>query len=427
MLILLKKNNLINEILFVLIFTFPLSFFLGSLIVNLFILLITSLYLLIFYNQKKKLINKHNLILSFFFISIFITEIFTYYNLENLIKSIFYLRFLVLFLAIDYIIFNSDKVKIKKILNVLSIFFLVFLFDLLLQYFSGKNILGFVASYCDVNGNNCQRFAGLFDDELIAGGFISTILISIFFVILRFYDNFIYYLFPIIMVFFVYITGERSSFILLFTFVIFFYLFIFKSKKQILSVISVATLIFSILLFFFNNEHVKKRYSKEIFGYFYSPATQSHSIKNFLSTSWGKHYHTSYLMFKDKPIFGNGFKSFRYKCNNYAYLDQEEIKLYGDVRWKRCSTHPHNFHLELLSEKGILVYILFLLFFVFRTYHFWNKNLLFKDRQNLLIFIYVFLLIFLPRPTGSILSTTYASFFWYSLAISLSLIQRKKN
>ena len=422
-----KKRNLINEMLLFLIFAFPLSFFLGSFMVNMFIFLISIFFLLNSYIQKKNILNKQNIILSFFFLSIFVTEIFTYYNLENLVKSIFYSRFLILFLAIEYIINNSDDEKIKKILRVLSYFLLVFLLDLLFQYFSGKNIFGYVASYCDVNGDNCQRFAGIFDDELIAGGFISTILISVFFVKLKFYNNFIYHLFPVILLFFVYITGERSSFFFLLIFIILFYIFIFENKKKLLLVISVASLTLFLLLFLFNNDSLKKRYSKEIFGYFYSPISQSYSLKNFLSTSWGKHFHTSYLMFKDKPIFGNGFKSFRYKCNNYDYLDKEEIKLYGDVRWNRCSTHSHNFHLELLSDKGILVYILFLLFFLLKILDLWDKKILFKNRLNFLIFIYVFLLIFLPRPTGSILSTTYASFFWYSIAICLSLIKKNKT
>ncbi len=423
----LKKNNLINDTLFILAFIFPLTFFLGSLVVNVFIFLIVLIFLLNSYFKKINVINKKNIIIAFFFLSIFITEIFTYYNLENLIKSIFYFRFLILFLAVEYIIVNSDEKKIKNILIILSFFFLIFLLDLLLQYFSGKNILGFDASYCDVRGNNCQRFAGIFDDELIAGGFISTILTSLFFVKLKFNNRFIYHLIPILLLFFVYITGERSSFIFLLTFNIFFYIFIFKNKKQFLLVASIASIILFILLFFFNNEAVKKRYSKEIFGYFYSPIGKSYSIKNFLSTSWGKHYHTSYLMFKEKPLFGNGFKSFRYKCKNFDYLDQEELELYGKIKWKRCSTHSHNLHFELLSEKGILVYTLFLLFICFKTFDLWNKKLIFKNRLNFLIFIYVILIIFLPRPTGSILSTTYASFFWYSLAICLSLIQRKTN
>ena len=427
MLSLLKNNNLINDILFFLAFVFPLSFFLGSLVVNLIIFFIGIFFLLNLFIKKENIINKDNLILCIFFLSIFITEIFTYYNLEYLIKSFFYMRFLILFLAIEYIIINSDQEKIKKIINIISILFLIFLLDLLMQYFSGKNMLGFVASYCDAEGNNCQRFSGLFDDELIAGGFISTVLISLFFVRLSFYKNFVYHLFPIILLFFVYITGERSSFIFLFTFILFFYAFIFKNKKQFLLVISIASLILSFLLFFFNNDSVKKRYSKEIFSYFYSPASQSYSFKNFFNTSWGKHYHTSYLMFKDKPLLGNGLKSFRHKCSNYDYLDQNEIKLYGDVRWPRCSTHSHNLHLELLSEKGILVYFLFLLFFLFKTQYFLNKKILFENRLNFLIFVYVLLLIFLPRPTGSILSTTFGSFFWYSIAICLSLLRRKIN
>ena len=57
---------------------------------------------------------------------------------------------------------------------------------------------------------------------------------------------------------------------------------------------------------------------------------------SFFDTTWGAHYLTAYELFKKKPIFGNGIKSFRDLCGDVEIIS---------VREKfRCSTHPqHSF------------------------------------------------------------------------------------
>ena len=63
-------------------------------------------------------------------------------------------------------------------------------------------------------------------------------------------------------------------------------------------------------------------------------------------------------MFKDKPILGHGPKLFRIVCKDYKYNKTEDV----------CSTHPHNFYLQLLAETGLLgfYFILIALFFVLK-------------------------------------------------------------
>ena len=59
-----------------------------------------------------------------------------------------------------------------------------------------------------------------------------------------------------------------------------------------------------------------------------------------------KIYLTTYKSFKDNILLGHGLKSFRYNCNNYL---KEQNTL--------CSTHPHNYHLEVLHDTGIIGFI----------------------------------------------------------------------
>ena len=51
-------------------------------------------------------------------------------------------------------------------------------------------------------------------------------------------------------------------------------------------------------------------------------------------------------MFEENKIFGHGIKSFRYKCNLDKYNSGP----------KSCSTHPHNYYLQILSASGFLVF-----------------------------------------------------------------------
>jgi O-antigen ligase len=52
-------------------------------------------------------------------------------------------------------------------------------------------------------------------------------------------------------------------------------------------------------------------------------------------------------MFKDQPIFGHGPKMFRVICKNEKYAT-------GIIY---CTTHPHNFYIQLLAETGIIGFL----------------------------------------------------------------------
>ena len=56
------------------------------------------------------------------------------------------------------------------------------------------------------------------------------------------------------------------------------------------------------------------------------------------------HIRTAFNMFFDKPILGDGPKMFRVKCSDPKYA----------VGINPCSTHPHNFYVQLLAETGII-------------------------------------------------------------------------
>jgi O-antigen ligase len=126
-----------------------------------------------------------------------------------------------------------------------------------------------------------------------------------------------------------------------------------------------------------------------------------------LHSPWGRHYYVSYLIFLDKPLFGHGLKSFR-----------EECKKYQQIVDKSCTTHPHNFHLEILNDGGIILYIIFIIAI---TNYMRVKNKLKKlNNEYLMYALMLVIFIFLPRPTGSLFSTTFGTMFWFLTAILLN-------
>ncbi len=70
-----------------------------------------------------------------------------------------------------------------------------------------------------------------------------------------------------------------------------------------------------------------------------------------------EHYISALKMFVDKPLFGVGTNTFRFKCENPEYI------------YKRsCSTHPHNFYIQILAELGFVGFIFISTFFLYLTF-----------------------------------------------------------
>lgn len=72
---------------------------------------------------------------------------------------------------------------------------------------------------------------------------------------------------------------------------------------------------------------------------------------------------TSYKMFLDKPIFGHGPKMFRILCKDEKY----------STGLSPCSTHPHNFYLQLLAETGIIGFSFLFSLFIYVLYCFYRQ------------------------------------------------------
>ena len=96
------------------------------------------------------------------------------------------------------------------------------------------------------------------------------------------------------------------------------------------------------------------------------------------------HIRTAFNIFLDRPLTGYGPKMFRVMCEKKEF----------QVGIKPCSTHPHNFYVQLLAETGIIgfsfltigfLYILLCLIRQFKSVIFFEKKRPFSDYQVCLL------------------------------------------
>ena len=392
------------SILFFLLSILPISILVGSASININVLLIniTFIYILII---KKKLFFFKNVIfyhlIGIYIFFIFISLFFSIDIWSSIERSVGLLRFILLAFAIKYFFENSDKIDF--LLKVWFVIFFLVNIDLIYEFTTGQNILGF-KSRLD------YRLASFTNDELKIGHyFFSFALISICFV--KKYLGKKYILFILLTILIIgFLIGERSNFIKLFLSILIFYFFINKNVKKLFVLYSIILIILAGFITF--NKSINDRYYTKIIN----PLIDIGLIELIKNNQYGSHYFTAYKIFKENIVFGTGIKTFRIKCSENKYYDTS-LK-FPELR---CSTHPHQLHLELLSETGLIGYLLFLYVFLFSILY-----SLIKNKKNLISTAGLLIVSFslLPLiPSGSFFTTYGATLFW----INFGLMIQKSN
>lgn len=396
-------NNKLLQLNFYLLLIFPITLVFSKLISEIILFLVIVLVFINFDFFKKKLKEKWVLIFLLFYFWLIITTT-QQLNLENFLKSIFYVRFLFFSLGI-VLILNTKK---KFYLFLASIFFTILFIqiDILIQFFYGKDIFGYLTS-------NEVRHSGPFGKELIAGGFMAKffgICFFIFFLYLQIkkiqsYET-ILSLYLISFLFIVFITGERMAFLL--SLLIVFLIFINETKIR--KKIFYLFIIFSILtsIFILNNEKYFNRYIKQNLiqtGFNYKDVDYKLS-----DSIYFRLWTTGYVFFKQKPIIGNGLKFYYNDCE-YSEKYFKEIKL------TNC-THPHNIYLDIIGATGIIGLTLYILF-LYYLYKIAKSKILLREEINYaLIFkgsFYSFLILMWPIKTSGAFFNNFNSLILYTV------------
>ena len=413
-----------------LVYLYPFFLILGPAVNNSFHLIIIFFSIFIFFKNNISLFAIQKKIISLLIILFFYSFILTLLN-ENyfyLKNSIFFIKLISFILVINYLIIK-DKFNIKYLLITQFIILVVVIFDTIFQFKFGYNILGY-----EIEPVNKIRLTSFFKDEYVVGAFIAKIFLPILIGTYILFDqnkykNILLIFFSNLIILTVLITGERSSLII--TFITFILSFIFIKKIRKVFLINIIISIFTIGIVLFNSPSLNKRFLSETIEKTFKVKISDKIIKdrNIYNSHYGAIFLASKEIFKENILFGNGLRSYRIiTCNpETRKIIIKKIEKKSNHADFVCSTHPHNFILELLIDLGLIGFIIFsyvlynCLTQIIKVKNF--KKKLTIDKNIILAFGIQFLAIFWPLTThGSIFSSWNSSFIILNFCIFYSLI-----
>jgi O-antigen ligase len=421
-----------DKIVLLLVFFFPLIIVLRSAAINIAVTIVSVIMLFCIFknNQIKFFKNKLVIYITIFFSFIFINSIIHFTSFDLLLKSLGNFRYLLLSMAVFFILEKiSEKQKFFFICFNIIIISLIAL-DVLYQFIFYKDIFGFAPGMCNIIlPIKCVRFSGAFGNELIAGSYLSQIgfLILVLFLNLDlkkiYFNSLIKFFLCSFLLVVILLTGERAALLI----VILSIFFIFFFKKKIINFFFIFLFLLSLIFFSAQKiESINTRFIK-LFDGWGSTSKRISIVNKIIESPWSFHYQAAIELFLEKPIFGHGPKSFRIMCEN-TNIDKktrEQRDYYRDYR--ACSTHPHNYLLEFLSEHGVVggVFFIGLIFIVFTSIY--KKCINNKDNDlPILIGIgsLILAIIFPFKPSGSFLSTFNASMLFYIFGFFLHYLKK---
>ena len=293
---------------------------------------LSSLVFLVYLVRKKNFYYFNNKVLIIFFIFCIYCILVSIFVAKNTLlsfeSSLFYFRIGVFCCLIWYLI-ERDKKILNYFYYTLVVSFSFLIVDGYFQFITGNNIFGLP--------KHGGRLSSFFGSELILGSYLSRLFHLLFALFLlkekKQLEIYFMSILFILLISLIYISGERTAFILFI--VSYMFIIIFAEKLAKLKIIISISVLILIVFFTFNFSEVKVRMVSSV---------ASTVKKSIITPEHHSLFRTAYNMFLDKPIFGHGPKMFRVMCNDEKYA----------AGVTPCTTHPHNFYIQLLAETGII-------------------------------------------------------------------------
>ena len=403
--------NRINIFLFSIL---PISLIVGNLLINLNIILINLLMLFVSFknNNWQWINNKFFKILLLLYCYLVLNSIYNYLTdnslgLDGIYRSLSFLKFILLVFAFNVLL--KEKNSFDKIIKFWLIIISIVIFDVFFEFLFGNNLFGFKSL-------DSTRIISFFYDENVVGGYLLTFsfIICTYFLNKNFTDkkklifNIFLFLIPICIL----VTGERSNFlksIMLFFLIIYF----INPKQLIISKIKIVIiLLFGIFLTINLNQNLLTKQT-EFFKRILIVNDAKNFEEKFQNIIYFAHYDAAINIFKDYPLNGVGNKNFRKKCSDEKYLN-ENLKF----SVKRCSTHPHQIHFEILAEQGMLGYLIFFYLVISFIYNNVRINIPIKNLFFNSVNFYLIIFLIPILPGGSVFSSFNGTLFWLIFSIA---------
>ena len=139
-----------------------------------------------------------------------------------------------------------------------------------------------------------------------------------------------------------------------------------ETRKYFLPFVIIFTILFTVIFNF--NQTVKTNF-KSFYGSV-SNITKSIINKEFSSETtpqYLKEFVTFYDTWLMNKYIGGGIKNFRYYCHVRPNIDKSS----GFI----CNMHPHNYYLEILTETGLLGFMVITISFLMSYMFLFIKNI----------------------------------------------------
>ncbi len=459
------NQNVLKNFVYFFLFLIPIGFVFSVVIIEMLFLLFLITFF--FFSFKKYFFSNEfeKYYIIFFFIFSLYIALNGLINIENdphLLKSFTFFRYFLL-ITLFFVIKKIYKFKYFSFVNFFIFCLFVLSIDVLIQSVLGFNILGYKVD----SGYTFSRISGLFKDEFILGSFLFNFswLIFIFLFKNKKKNQIKNILVLGLLICAIIFTGERSATIKFFMFFCLIFLFVSELRLMLAKSFLVGILIFTSVIFIqfnFTYENYYKKASlklvdknskitiKNVFDrYYFLPVikdlkflkvnvnntkinledkslnkkkpelnknkNQIQDLKitnleikdnNKLINPLSGHldlFENAILIAKNNIVFGTGLKTFRNMCFGKIY----------EFSNSNCSTHPHNYYLEIISELGVIGIILFLIFIIL----IFNKKFIIENKKYktlLILFLVCFLFPF--QTTGSFFNNYNSFIFFFILS-----------
>ena len=324
--------------------------------------------------------------------------------LFSLKSSLFYFRFITFFFMI-YFILHHNELILKKFLTILIFTFVILFLDSIFQKFFGFNLIGMKLV-------NDTRVSSFFGSQLILGSYLIKfypLLVGLIYFFYKDKFNFIFLLLSFFTFITIILSAEKTAIIV---FLIEYFLILILSRinyKIKVLFLLMPILLLSLMLSAFPN--IKDRVYTRLLA-------NTENFNYVFSVTHHQHYLSAYKIFKDHPITGIGPKMFRNYCGHDKYILSDFS----------CTTHPHNYSIQLLSETGILGFFAFISIYLIIVFDFFK--LLFSKNYNRYSFPFLTIIIlnlvnFMPLfPSGNFFNNWVA--ISYSIPIGFYLYFKSK-
>jgi hypothetical protein len=328
------------------------------------------------------------------------------------------------YLVVEILLINN-VLKLKNLFYVCLVAVSFVSIDIIAQYILGYNLFGFIPWE--------GRIAGIFTSEGIGGSYIQRFSLFAIFGSLLFFKKkklLIFFLLIVLVCLAVFVANNKMSFILI-NFSILILLLVGKNYRLIIASALLTSILISIFLIFNDKGSDDVRKLQDQYKNFYRSLITTETVvesdnlnsgetkikikKSINLYSHTRIYFTAIESWKNRLIIGNGHKSFRIKCKNVLHKKENLI----------CSTHPHNYQLEILHDYGLIGFMLILIFVLIKIYKLFKSYLFMNSNEKFYLYLFpigiTFLIEIWPlKSTGMLFTTWNGTIVW--LIISLTSI-----